>query len=174
MRVLALDPGATRTGWSVLTNEPEELLGSGVVHVPRGAKEAFQEYRMRLTLEWVDRSIELFDIWQPDQLICETVPSRGAGIPEQLYLANVQITVVHALAAERNIPVHQVSARTVQAHIAIRGKGKKITKVQVRNGVFARFPQLQPRFKEFVKVFEESDAIAIALYFCDHLALDCN
>lgn len=171
MRILAFDSGATRTGWAVCSNKPFEYEASGVVHTPRSPKEAFQQYRMRLTEEWVARASSLLTTFKPDVIVTETVPSRGAGIPEQLYLANVQITVVHAMAIAYAFPiVQQVSARSVQKAIAIRGKGKKITKQQVRNGVFARIPELQPRFKEFVKVFEESDALAIALYYIDQ----CN
>jgi hypothetical protein len=122
---------------------------------------------MFLTDKWVWNTIDLLQKFHPDVIVTETVPSRGAGIPEQLYLANTQITVVHAIALYKGIPVEQVSARTVQAAIAVRGKGKKITKPQVRNGVFLRLPELIPRFKEFTKVFEESDALAIGLHYLE-------
>ena len=165
--VLALDSGAARAGWSVLANRPPEYIDSGVVHTPRGANEAFQTYRMRLTDKWVGLTLELLYDYHPDVIVTETVPALGANNGTQLYLANVQITVVHAIAVLKGVPVEQVSARTVQAEIAIRGKGKKITKPQVRNGVFARLPELQPRFSEFTKVFEGSDALAIGLHYLE-------
>ncbi len=167
MRVLALDSGAIRAGWCILDDMPLEYIASGVVHTPRPATEAFQAYRMRLTEEWMGRAYELLCKYRPDVVVTETVPPLGANNGTQLYLANVQITVVHAIAMLCDYPVEQVSARTVQKVIAIRGKGKKITKPQVRNGVFARLPELQPRFKEFTKVFEESDALAIGLYYLE-------
>ena len=122
---------------------------------------------MDLTEFWVQEAWELLDEYEPGIVVTETVPSRGAGIPEQLYLANVMVTTVHTIALTEGVNCVQVSARTVQAHIAKRKEGVKITKVQVRNGVLERCPELKPRFKEFVKHFEEPDAIAVGLYYGD-------
>lgn len=163
MRVLAFDPGATRTGWAVLEEGPK-YIASGVEYNPRGDTK-FQIYRMELSRFWVDRGLDLLLEYEPDVVVSETVPSRGAGIPEQLYLANVQITIVHALAIMYgSCEVQQISARTVQKAIAIRGNSRKVTKPQVRNGVLSLLPELKPRLKEFIKVFEETDALAIGLW----------
>jgi hypothetical protein len=83
----------------------------------------------------------------------------------QLYLANVQISTVHAISVLLCRGINQVSARSVQSKIAIKGKSAGITKPQVRNGVIDRLPELAHRKGDWIKVFEESDAIAIGLYF---------
>lgn len=170
MNVLAIDPGATRTGWAVLSPSGKEgqasYVASGVVIHPRKPKQAFQQYRMELTGHWVEESFRLLDEYEPTVLVSETVPSRGPEIMDQLYLANVQITVLHTIALSYGVKVEQVGARTVQAKLALRKKDIKVTKPQVRNGVLTHFPDLKERLKSHGgQVFEESDALAIGLWY---------
>jgi hypothetical protein len=75
------------------------------------------------------------------------------------------ITTVHAIAIAYGIPVEQVSARTVQAKMALRKPNVKVTKPQVRNGVLTHLPEMKERLMKNVKVFEESDALAIGLWY---------
>ena len=83
-----------------------------------------------------------------------------------MYLVNVAMSNVRALAIERGIPVHQIGATTVHKRlVGKRPKGKKITKVQVRNGVIKLLPELEHRKRDWVKHFDEPDAIAVALAF---------
>lgn len=168
--VLAIDPGATRAGWAVLgtpgTDGKATYVDSGVVHHPRLPKQTFQDYRMELTECWIEEAFDLMEEYKPSVLISETVPSRGPEIMDQLYLANVQITVLHAIALSYGVKVEQVSARTVQSKMALRKKNVKVTKPQVRNGVLSYFPELEPLLKTKGKqVFEESDALAIGLWY---------
>lgn len=170
MNILSIDPGATRAGWAILGDNRDgtgTYVASEVEHHPRLPKQKFQAYRMELADHWVDQTHELIEEYKPGVLVSETVPSRGAGIPEQLYLANVMITTVHAIAIAYGVPVIQVSARTVQAAIALRKEGVKVTKPQVRNGVLERLPELKPELKEFIKVFERTDALAIGLWYLE-------
>lgn len=166
-RILAIDPGAERAGWAVLDTGPE-YIASGVVKFPRPKKQPFQEYRMMLAQFWVAESRGLITTFEPDHIVSETVPSRGFNIPEQGYLANVQITTLHAVAFEYGRECSQVSASAVKNHISIRSKSKKITKPQVRNGVLSLLPELKPRASNWVKIFEEPDALAIGLFFLGH------
>lgn len=179
MNVLAIDPGATRAGWAVLDGQDGKAsyVASGVVPHPRKPKQAFQQYRMELTSHWVEESFDLLDKYKPAILISETVPSRGPEIMDQLYLANVQITVLHTIALSYGVKIEQVSARTVQAKIALRKKDIKITKPQVRNGVLSYFPDLKERLKSHgSQVFEESDALAIGLWYlgCYNITVNDN
>lgn len=170
MNILSIDPGATRAGWAVLDGQDGKAsyVASGVVPHPRKPKQAFQQYRMELTGHWIEESFDLLDKYKPAVLISETVPSRGPEIMDQLYLANVQITVLHTIALSYGVKIEQVSARTVQAKIAKRKPNLKVTKPQVRNGVIELFPKLESRLKGS-KIFEESDAIAIGAYYCLHV-----
>lgn len=167
MNVLSIDPGATRAGWAVLDSQDGKAsyVASGIIPHPRKPKQPFQQYRMELTEHWIKEAFDLVEHYKPAVLISETVPSRGPEIMDQLYLANVQITVLHTIALSFGVKIEQVSARTVQAKIALRKKDIKVTKPQVRNGVIELFPELESHLKGS-KIFEESDAIAIGAYYC--------
>jgi len=174
MNILSMDPGATRAGWACLGNYPPAYrkskpgevtpLGSGIYHTARLPKQTFQSYRMELCERWIDIATDLVEEYKPDRFVSEIVPSRGAEIMDQLYLANVQITTVHTVMMEWGVQVVQVSARTVQAQIARRKPGVKLTKPQVRDGVIDRLPDYADRLTG-IKVFEESDALAIGLWY---------
>lgn len=159
---MGIDPGATRAGWAVIDSGPIHIA-SGVIHHPRLSKQPFQEYRMELTERWVEEAFDLMEEYEPDLLVSETVPSRGPEIMDQLYLANVQVTVLHAIAISYGVKVVQVSARSVQAKIAKRKPNVKVTKPQVRNGIIELFPELESLLKGS-KTFERSDAIAVSAY----------
>lgn len=179
MNVLAVDPGATRAGWAVLGEPGKDgkasYIASGVVHHPRLPKQEFQKYRMELTEHWIDESFDLIEEYKPSVLISETVPSRGPEIMDQLYLVNVQVTVLHTIALTYGVKVEQVAARTVQSKIALRKKDVKVTKPQVRNGVLLQFPELESRLRtKGTQVFEESDALAIGLYYLGCYTLTVN
>jgi Holliday junction resolvasome RuvABC endonuclease subunit len=171
--ILAIDPGATRAGWAVLDTPGKDgkpiYVASGVVHHPRLPKQAFQDYRMELTEHWIEESFDLMEGYKPTVLISETVPSRGPEIMDQLYLVNVQITVLHTIALSYGVKVVQVSARSVQAKIAKRKPNLKVTKPQVRQGVLERFPELASLVKAEMKIFERTDAIAIGAYFYEYM-----
>jgi Holliday junction resolvasome RuvABC endonuclease subunit len=170
--VLAIDPGAQRAGWSVLEQRNEgnpTHVASGVVHFPRLPKQKFQEYRMALTEHWVEEGFDLMEEYKPDVLVSEIVPPLGANNGTQLYLANVQIAVLHAIAISYGVKVVQVSARSVQAKIALRKQDVKVTKPQVRQGVLERFPEIETVVKEEMKVFERTDAIAIGAYWFEYM-----
>lgn len=164
VRVLGIDSGAKRGGWAVLDSGPI-YVASGVLGCIKEPKEAYQEYRMRLTEKWVGRTSDLLDAFDPDVVVTETVPVYGMNDFSQGYLANVMATTVHVISLMRGIDVKQVSAQKVHNQIAYGGKTKKPTKPQVRNGVLILLPELKEQAKSWGKVFEESDALAIALHF---------
>jgi Holliday junction resolvasome RuvABC endonuclease subunit len=173
MNILSVDPGATRAGWAVLGDHPAPYEGGGekatyiaseVVHSPKLPNQTFQAYRLELCNYWVDLSHELIEEYKPEVVVTEVVPSRGPEIMDQLYLANVQCTTLHAIAYAYGLKVVQLSARTVQARIAKRKPGVKLTKPQVRDGVIGRLPELTDHLKG-CKVFEESDALAVGLCY---------
>lgn len=167
MRILAIDPGAERCGYAVF--DDNELVVSGILDAPRDGED-FQPYRMALEERTVVYFDMLFSKYRPDLAVNEIIPAVGGGnfaVATQSYLANCVCTTFHNCAFIHGVKVIQVSARSVQARIAVRGKSKKITKVQVRNGVLERLPHLRPRIKELVA--DETDAIAIGLFALDKL-----
>lgn len=170
MRVLGIDGGAERLGWAIVedgSNGPV-YLGSGLVKMPRD-KGVFQEYRLEFIEAYVRAltkpgSILDQSLLEVDEVVNETVPAVGSFRGTQMYLVNVGITVIQTLAIERGIKVSQIGATTVQSMIVgKRAKGVKVTKPQVRNGVISLLPELAPRKRDWVKHFDEPDAIAVAL-----------
>lgn len=164
MRVLSFDPGARRAGWAVLDPGPT-YIASGIEEFPRREGESYQRYRMRLTYFWVARASELLDEYKPEYVVTETVPVYGMNDFSQGYLALVMSVCIHAMTYLRldGTLIKQVSARSVQKQIAIRGNSKNITKTQVRNGVISLLPELEEQYGK-TKVFEATDALAIALF----------
>lgn len=165
VRVLAFDPGAERLGWAVIEKRGDSpaYIDSGILRTPRRGK--FQPYRLELEEITASRTNVLLDNHIPDYIASEIVPAVGGGnfvAATQSYLASVAIASVHTIAYDKGYRVEQIGATTVQAKIAIRGKGKKITKPQVRNGVVNLLPILKDR-TEWVEEFDEPDAIAVAL-----------
>lgn len=170
MSVLSFDGGAERMGWSILDRNGSKpvYIDSGLVELPRN-NIAFQEYRLQLinTLVYLlNRPMSVLETeWQPvSEVVTETVPALGSFGGVQMYLVNVAVTTVQAMAFDRGIPVSQIGATTV--HTAMAGKkkkNKKTTKVQVRNGVLKLLPELEYRKPDWTKKFDEPDAIAIGL-----------
>jgi Holliday junction resolvasome RuvABC endonuclease subunit len=164
MRVLSFDPGAKRLGWASLGRDNGRLYYhmSGVIYMPPAGKS--QEYRQEIIQTLAHYTPTLLDLTEPDEVAVEIVPSVGGGnfaAAVQTYLVHAAITTVETICYTAGLPITYYGANTVQSRIAIKGKGKKVTKVHVRNGVIRLFPELEERKRDWVKIFEEPDAIAI-------------
>jgi Holliday junction resolvasome RuvABC endonuclease subunit len=162
--VLAFDPGATRCGWAFVTTRGGAPLygGSGILGIPKVGRD-FQSYRLAMERYFIAAIDLILDTYEPERVVNEIVPPIGSGnfVGPQSYLVNIVATVIHNCAFRRGIEVKQISAGSVQKSIAIRGRSKKITKVQVRNGVIAQFPDLKASIMKMRA--DETDAIAIGL-----------
>jgi Holliday junction resolvasome RuvABC endonuclease subunit len=166
MRVLGIDPGAERCGWAVLEDGPT-YVASGISGLPRtrnGKKALYQEYRLSLIDYWVGEAHRLLKT-RPDVVVSEVVPvatSPGSNfiLAAQSQLAATVVTTIQVLATLDGIAVKQISAGTMKRKI---GGVKDATKPRVRNGVLSIVPELAPRRRDFMKVFDETDAIAIGL-----------
>lgn len=172
MRVLGIDGGAERLGWGIVEKTPSRpvYIDSGLAKFPR-ANTVFQSYRVNLLEAYVRALTGPGSIFDPsylkiDAVVNETVPAVGSYGGTQMYLVNVAVTAVQTLAIERDIPVYQISATSVHKSIVgKRPKGKKVTKPQVRNGVINLLPELAHRKSDWVKHFDEPDALAVGLAF---------
>lgn len=172
--ILALDPGAERMGWCVLLRDGKRFKSSircvasgffGVAREPNSSttKTDFQPYRLSLLDFWIEKAAELIDRYEPTEIVSEIIPAVGGGnfvVATQSHLALCAITTVQVVAKQHGVPVRQIGATSVKK--AIGGNGEA-TKVQVRNGVFLVLPELEDRKKEWTKVFDVSDAVAIGL-----------
>lgn len=168
MRILAMDPGAKRCGWAVLSegskNRSEiKYHDSGILGLVQPSK--YQDYRLRLIEYWVIHATQLFHIHEPEAVVSEIVPPTGGTmggiINRQLSLT--VITTVQALAWQQHCPLIQIGASTVKKKV---GGSGKASKVKVRDGVISLLPELESRRKEWTgkdAVYDEIDALAIGL-----------
>jgi Holliday junction resolvasome RuvABC endonuclease subunit len=166
MRVLSFDPGAKRLGWASLGRDEGRLYYhmSGLIPIPQKEDQKSQVYRQELIQTLAYYTPTLLDLTEPDEVAVEIVPSVGGGnfaAAVQTYMVHAAITTVETICYTAGLPIYYYGANTVQSRIAIRGRGKKITKVHVRNGVIQLFPELEERKSDWVKIFEEPDAIAV-------------
>ncbi len=173
MRILAIDPGALRLGFAVLEegakNKPPKYVASGIYGLERGGNkskpEPFQQYRLRLIDFWIQAAPKLFESHTPDLVVGEIVPAVGGGnfrAATQSQLAETAITVVFVVAKQNGIPVEQIGATSAKRRI---GGSKTATKVKVRNGVFKLMPETERYRVAWKRVFDTSDAFAIALTY---------
>ena len=171
--VLAFDPGAYRCGWAHVIDgwDGPWVNRSGILGVERvrnGKKVPYQEYRLSLIDYWLDQAYMLLLNAQPEAVVTEIIPVVGGGnftVATQSDLAATALTTIQAVAKLEGYEVIQIAANTVQKNIHAGKKppSGKISKVMVRNGVLKLIPELEARRKDFVKVFDETDAIAIGL-----------
>lgn len=161
MRVFALDPGALRMGWAVVETGPK-YIKSGIIERPRPEDEAYQDYRMRLIIFWAFQMDSFLKVYSPDLIVNEIIPTRGFNDASQSLLAASALTSAQAIASYRGYKCSQIGATTVKAKV---GGSNKATKAKVRNGVLDLLPELLPRKKDWTKVFDESDAIAVGLAY---------
>lgn len=165
MRLLAYDSGAERMGWACLAGDgltAPVYVASGIARFPRGKKD-YQPYKLELIENWTYVGPAMFSEYNPDAIVCETLPAVGFNNAIQAELAKAATTTVQAMAFERSIPVFQIAAITVKTRI---GGKKNATKVQVRNGVIDFLPELEPRKFEWTdakKTMDEPDAIGVGL-----------
>jgi Holliday junction resolvasome RuvABC endonuclease subunit len=174
LKVLAFDPGGIRQGYACIErpedqeeNKPPIYYGSGVLGVKRltnGKKaEPYQEWRLRIIEFWVEKADDLLRIYKPDRVVSEIVPVVGGGnfvAATQSQLAATAVTTVQGIAVDRGYEIKQIGATTIKKKI---GGKQKATKVVVRNGVIQLIPLLADRKKEWTKVFEVPDALAVGL-----------
>lgn len=174
MITLALDPGAKRCGWAILSEGSGDrgestYVASGILGLT--ASSNYQEHRLRLIEYWVVKGEGLLAKWLPDAVVSEIVPPAGGNIASIInrQLALTVVTTVQALAYDQLCDVVQIGANTVKKRI---GGGGKATKVKVRNGVLSMLPELEPRRPEWTgknAVWDEVDALAVGLAY--HLAI---
>jgi len=165
--VLAFDPGAKRCGYAHVGDPWDDpvLYRSGILGLDRtrnGKKAPYQEYRLDLIRYWTDQAWLLLKKIEPDVVVTETVPVVGGGnfvLAADSQLVGTVVTTIQVMAVLEGVPIVQVAANTVKKNIGLDGTSKP----RVRNGVLKVFPELEERRKEFVKVFDETDAIAVGL-----------
>lgn len=165
--VLALDPGAERLGYVVLEEREGELplsRASGMVGVKRGADEEYQTYRLRIIDYFIGKADELIRTHNPVVIVNEIIPPVGGNASNQIQrqLALTALTAFQTVGRQSKIELKQIAASTIKAKI---GGNRKATKTTVRNNVFVIMPETLIFKKQWVGVYDESDAYAVGLTY---------
>jgi Holliday junction resolvasome RuvABC endonuclease subunit len=164
-RALGYDSGAERMGYGVIDGDGETApiyIDSGIAKFPIGKKK-YQAYKLELIEHWSWMAPAQFVKYQPDFIVCETLPAVGFNNSTQAELAKAAIITVMAMAFHHRVPVYQIAASTVKRDIGGHGKA---TKVQVRDGVIYFLPELAPRkfeWQDSKKTMDEPDALGVTL-----------
>lgn len=163
-RVLGIDSGAKRCGISFIDIRSDgslELKSADAIGAEPTAKETYGQHRRRLVSMWTDDLGVLLDAWEPNLVICETVPITGAANASGQRLKALMVVVVaQVLCVQREIAFQEVGANTVKKRVTGIGDA---TKPKVREAIISVFPDLAERRKEMIKTPDISDAIAVAL-----------
>lgn len=140
-------------------SKPPKVLGYGHFGLKQG-DDKYQQHRLNLIEFWVVKAKELFRYHKPDEVANEILPVVGFNNSTNAQLGATAITTVQAMALQAGLPVYQIAANSVKKKI---GKSGKATKVQVRNGVYEILPDTRVHHKEWTKIFDVPDALAIGL-----------
>lgn len=162
-RVLGIDSGAKRCGLAVLCDTDKGLSLQYADYVEQGALagEKYGDHRRRLVAEWTVSLEAAICGFQPDLVVCETVPITGAANASGQRLKALMVVVVaQSICVRFGIPFKEVGANTVKKRLTGNGDA---TKPKVREAVISVFPELAARRKEMVAVPDISDAVAVAL-----------
>lgn len=161
MRILGIDPGAKRLGIAIVSlDKGPELIHSEIIGLERTITDSYQSYKLRIIEAFVAKAFSICKEFSPNILVSEIVPSKGFNHSAQAQLANTGATSFLCVAYLSQIRVEQISAITVKKKLT---GNKNATKPMIRNKVLSIFPELQSRKDDFKTVFDETDAIAIAL-----------
>jgi crossover junction endodeoxyribonuclease RuvC len=117
MRVLGIDPGSQATGWGLLEREAGRLrhCEHGTVRPRRGACLAERLGVLQIALA------ELLETHRPDCVVVEQVFLATGASPRSALVLGQARGVALAVAAVREVPVHEYTARTIK--LAVTGHG---------------------------------------------------
>ena len=159
MKILAFDPGALNLGWAVIETKPElTLLGSGIIQTPKNPTESHSAYLDRMVTDTTAFAPYFLGGIDPDEIVTERLPAILNNV--QASSARIMITVWRVIACQHSYKWREVAANTVKLNLTGNGRASKVV---VRNGVIATFPELEPRKKDLTKPADEADAIAIGI-----------
>lgn len=166
-RIIGIDPGAKRCGYSLIEFSLDgenfvdpKYVASGIFGLDRDEQsdETYSAYKIRLikntAIVFQDKLEEL----DPDLVVFEFLPVANVGAASgQRLLAFAVATCCQLLAELNGIPWTEMSAVSVKKEITGAGKA---TKAQVKNAVMEVFPDLKEKKKYLA---DETDAIAIPI-----------
>ena len=153
MRILSIDPGMKRLGYSTIeftSSDDLSLISYGMIHIPR-TDEKFNPY-LNLAIEKITNDFpRILDASEPAFIVSEIVPVGRLGSNSELVVA--AITVCKTIAFQWGIEWRDIAANT--SKVKVTGDGRA-SKAKIKNAVFGYFPELEARHKE-IRTKEKTD-----------------
>ncbi len=148
MKVLAIDPGSQKTGFSIFfkNKTKPELLNSGTIKLPRKKSEIFKTLFKELT--------RIVEEEKPDEIALES--SFYGKNPQTLIRLGEIRGVILLVASLHSIPVYEYTPQQVKNAITGYGWSKK-EEVSI---------MVEKMFNKKVETFDEADAIAVGFCHC--------
>lgn len=166
IRIIGIDPGAKRCGYSVIDFKLEDekfsdpkFVASGIFGLARNDAEGetYSAYKMRLIPNAVERFQDILDEHQPDLVVFEFLPVSNVGAASgQRLLAFAVATSAQVLCEQNGVPWTEITAVTVKKQLT---DSMKASKAVIKKYVLEVFPELKPN----KYLADETDAIAIPL-----------
>ncbi len=150
--ILGMDPGTSVMGYGIILTAGTaiKVLQFGVIHL---SKYASHQLKLKKIFE---RIVALIEEFEPDEVAIEA-PFYGKNVQSMLKLGRAQ-GVAMAAALSREVPITEYAPKKVKQSVTGNGNASK---EQV-----ASMLQSMLKFKEAPKLYDATDALAVAL--CHH------
>jgi crossover junction endodeoxyribonuclease RuvC len=147
--ILGMDPGTNLMGYGIIhhKNNKTRLLQYGVIHLKK-----YESHELKLK-KIFDRVLGIIDEFHPDEVAIEA-PFYGKNVQSMLKLGRAQ-GVAMAAVLYRNIPIKEYAPKKIKQSVTGNGNASK---EQV-----AGMLQNLLQFKDLPKMFDATDALAVAL-----------
>jgi crossover junction endodeoxyribonuclease RuvC len=164
VRILGIDPGAKRCGFSIIEFDVDGdcfvnpvFVASGIFGLARLDEETYSQYKARLIKNAIDAFEQRIEDYEPDIVLFEFLPVTNVGAAAgQRLLAFVTSTTGQVVCNMSGIPWWEITAASVKKIMTGQGTASK---AQVKRAVLEVFPDL----KSNKYLADETDAIAIPL-----------
>lgn len=147
--ILGMDPGTNLMGYGLIhcKGQQMQLVQYGVIHLKK-----YQTHELKLK-KIFDRVLSIIDEYHPDEVAIEA-PFFGKNVQSMLKLGRAQGVAMSAV-LHRNIPIKEYAPKKVKQSVTGNGNASK---EQV-----ARMLQTLLNFKDMQKIYDATDALAVAL-----------
>lgn len=166
VKIVGIDPGAKRCGFSVIQFDLDEdtekfsnpvYLDSGIFGLSRNDDETYSQYKVRLIANATEVFQDKIEEHDPDLIVFEFLPVTNVGAAAgQRLLAFAVATTGQVVCDLSGVYWDEITAVTVKKQLTDSGVAKKTA---VKNAVLDIFPDL----KTHKFLADETDAIAVPL-----------
>ena len=147
--ILGMDPGTNLMGYGIIHSRKNklDLIQYGIIHLKK-----YETHELKLK-KIFDRVLSIIDEFHPDEVAIEA-PFYGKNVQSMLKLGRAQ-GVAMAAVLYRNVPIREYAPKKVKQSVTGNGNASKEQVARMLQNLF--------RFKDIPKMFDATDALAVAL-----------